>query len=266
MTEDIIRKDISEVSRPGDRCKTLDAIANEKKRQNLNVSAKVNLGEGSTNVAQQSDGGTGSTSSQDLEWKRQWLSYITNPIGLRAIYYMKTMPTFYEQVRPYIITDEQFKLEFCDERACQYEMLTSLEKLEKKMESTCFNSKSLLFHGRYLNVQYEVKVTDLNSLSAVSIPEVKSLIKHARALKRKLNKHDKSLFSANGLHLKSPRLPIHHEFNKETMEKVEKKKEKLVNLLQSLVQKLSEIKQLFNFSKFKRVSYKETHLPLFYLS
>ena len=71
VTEDLIRKVISEVSRPGDRCKILDAIANEKKRQNLNVSVKVNLGEGSTNVAQQSDGGTGSTSSQDLEWKRQ---------------------------------------------------------------------------------------------------------------------------------------------------------------------------------------------------
>ena len=193
------------------------------------------FGEGSTDVAQQSDGGTGSTSSQDLEWKRQRLGYITNPIGPRAIYYMKTMPTFYEQVRPYITTDEQFKLEFCDERARQYEMLTSLEKLEKKMESTCFNSKSPSSHDRYLNVQYEGKVTDLNSSSAVSIPEVKSLVKHARTLKRKLNKHDKSLFSANGLHLRSPRLRIHHEFNKETMEKVEKKKEELVNLLQSLV-------------------------------
>ena len=66
----------------------------------------------------------------------------------------------------------------------------------------------MLYHDRYLNVhvQYEVKLTDLNSLSAVSIPEVKSLVKHARALKRKLNKHDKSLFSANGLHLRSPRL------------------------------------------------------------
>ena len=85
-------------------------------------------------MAQQSDGGTGSTSSQDLEWQR--LGYITNPIGPRAIYYIKTMPTFYEQVRPYITTDEQFKLEFCDERARQYEMLTSHEKLEKKMEST----------------------------------------------------------------------------------------------------------------------------------
>ena len=97
VTEDLIRKDISEVSRPGDRCKilVLDAIANEKKRQNLNVSVKVNLGEGSTKVAQQSDGGTGSTSSQDLEWKRQRLGYITNPIGPRAINYMKTMPTFY---------------------------------------------------------------------------------------------------------------------------------------------------------------------------
>ena len=105
VTEDLIRKDISEVSRPGDRCKILDAIANGKKRQNLTVSVKVNLGEGSTNVAQQSDGGTGSTSSQDLEWERLRLGYITNPIGLRAIYYMKTMPTFYEQVRPYVTTD-----------------------------------------------------------------------------------------------------------------------------------------------------------------
>ena len=64
-------------------------------------------------------------------------------------------------------------------------------------------------------------------------------------MKRKLNKHDKSLFSANGLYLRSPRLQIHHEFNKETMEKVEKKKEKLVNLQQSLVQTLSEFKQTF---------------------
>ena len=124
-------------------------------------------------------------------------------------------------------------------------MLTSLEKLGKKMESTCFNSKSLLSHDRYFNVHYEVKVTDLNSLSAVSIPEVKSLVKHARALKRKLNKHDKSLISANGLHMRSPHLQIHHEFNKETMEKVEKKKEKLGNLLQSMVQNLSQIKQMF---------------------
>ena len=31
VTEDLIRKDISEVSRSGDRCKILDAIANEKK-------------------------------------------------------------------------------------------------------------------------------------------------------------------------------------------------------------------------------------------
>ena len=143
VTEDIIRKDNSDVSRPGDRCKILDAIANEKKRQNLNVSVKVNHAERTANGAQKSDGGTGSTSSQDLEWKRQSLrlGYITNPIGPRAIYYMKTMPTFYEQVRPYMTTDEQFKLEFCDERACQYEILTSLEKLEKKMQSTCFNSK-----------------------------------------------------------------------------------------------------------------------------
>ena len=117
-------------------------IANEKKRQNLNVSVKVNHGERSTNVAEQSDGGTGSTSSQDIERKRQRLGYITNLIGPRAIYYMKTIPTFYEQVRPYMTTDEQFKLEFCDERARQYEMLTSLGKQEKKMQSTCFSSKS----------------------------------------------------------------------------------------------------------------------------
>ena len=32
VTEDLIRKNISEVSRPGDRCKILDAIVNEKKR------------------------------------------------------------------------------------------------------------------------------------------------------------------------------------------------------------------------------------------
>ena len=31
VTEDLIHKDISEVSRPGDRCKILDAIANETK-------------------------------------------------------------------------------------------------------------------------------------------------------------------------------------------------------------------------------------------
>ena len=109
-------------------------------------------------------------------------------------------------------TDEQFKLEFCDERARQCEMLTSLEKLDKKIQSTCFNSKSPSSHDRYLNVKNEAKVTDLNSLSAVSIPKVKNLVKHARALKRKLNKHDKSLFSANGLHLRSFRLQIHHEF------------------------------------------------------
>ena len=115
-------------------------------------------------------------------------------------------------------------LNFVMKGLAKYEMLTSLEKLEKKMQSTCFNSKSPSSHDRYLNVKNEAKVTDLNSLSAVSIPEVKNLVKHARALKRKLNKPDKSLFSANGLHLRSPRLQIHHEFNKETMEKVEKKK------------------------------------------
>ena len=92
VKEDLICKDISEVSRRGDRCKILDAIANEKKRQNLNVSVKVNHAEGSTNVAQQSDGGTGSTSSQNLKWKRQRLGYITNPIvDLKAIYYIKIM-------------------------------------------------------------------------------------------------------------------------------------------------------------------------------
>ena len=97
------------------------------------------------------------------------------------------------------------------------------------------------------------QVTHLNRLSAVSILEVKSLVKHARALKRKLNKHDKSLFSAEGQHLRSPHLQIHHEFNKETMKKVEKKKEKLINLLQSLVQKLFQFKQMFTGIPLKNI-------------
>ena len=111
VTEDRLRADFPEISRPGDRFKILQAAEGEKKKRPKSSNDDNSETETNTEVK-------GLYSQEnDRKWKRQRLGFIKNPAGQRAKYYMEIMPAFFEKSRPYVTTDCQFKTEFCQERA-----------------------------------------------------------------------------------------------------------------------------------------------------
>ena len=79
---------------------------------------------------------------------------------------------------------------------------------------TCFSEKNPSAHSRYLKADYKLKSKDIRRLDKVSIPKVKKYVSEIVKFKNAMLKFDKSLFSNNGLHLRSPKLAIPHDFNK----------------------------------------------------
>ena len=133
---------------------------------------------------------------------------------------MEIMPAFFEKTRPYVTTDCQFKTEFCQERARQYEAKSFIESFEQNVEMTCFSEKNPSAHSRYLKADYELKPEDIRRLDKVSIPKVKKYVSEIVKFKNAMLKFDKLLFSNNGLHLRSSKFAIPHDFNKEVLNRI----------------------------------------------
>ena len=159
---------------------------------------------------------------------------------------MEIMLAFFEETRPYVTTDSQFKTEFYQETARQYEAKTFIENFEQNIEMTCFSEKNPLAHSRYLKADYEVKPKDIRRLDKVSIPKVKKYVSKIVKFKNAMLKLDESLFSNNGLHLRSPKLAISHDFNKEVLNRIENREEDLSKLLHSLQEKLKGTKEILS--------------------
>ena len=91
----------------------------------------------------------------------------------------------------------------------------------ERREMTCFSEKNPSAHSRYLKADYELKPEDIRRLDKVSTPKVKKYVSEIAKFKNAMLKFDKSLLSNNGLHLRSPKLAIPHDFNKEVLNRIE---------------------------------------------
>ena len=150
------------------------------------------------------------------------------------------MPAFFEKTRPYVTTECQSKTEFCQERARQYEAKSFIENFEQNVEMICF------FESRYLKADYELKPEDIRRLDKVSILKVKKYVSEIVKFKNAMLKFDKSLFSNNRLHLRSPKFAIAHDFNKEVLNRIENREDDLSKLLHYLHEKLKATKEIFS--------------------
>ena len=137
------------------------------------------------------------------------------------------------------------------ERARQYEAKAFIENFEENVEMTCSSEKNPSTHSRYLKADYELKPEDIRRLDKVSIPKVKKYVSEIVKFKNAMLKFDKSLFSNNGLHLRSPKLAIPHDFNNEVLNRIENREDDLSKLLHSLQEKLKATKEIFSGASVK---------------
>lgn len=143
------------------------------------------------------------------------------------------MPGFYSSYWPYYPDIQQFRKAFIVERARQYEIVNSLERVEKKYKYLLSDNPACV--GRMMKHNYIPKPTDTPAIQQLqTVTSV--LLANVEKIDSTLESHDDSLFLLGGRKLKSGRRSM-HDFNSNKRLTTVEMKLKLQQLDKELEQK-----------------------------